>query len=155
MERISNRDLPEGLMQAMLQVQAYINNAGLDKSMVELMQTRVSQINGCAYCLDMHSKEAVDAGESIQRLISLSAWREAPYYTPQERAVLRFAEILTRLEEGADLDQIYEELLKYFTKQEIALLSLSIAQINSWNRLVKSFGTVAGSYKVQGEASTV
>ncbi len=155
MERISKQDLPEGLMEAMMHVQAYINKAGLNKSMIELMQTRVSQINGCAYCLDMHSKEAVDAGESIQRLVSVSAWREAPYYTPQERAVLQFAEMLTRLEEGADLGPIHEELMKYFTKQEIAHLTLSIAQINSWNRLVKSFGTVAGSYKVHGEISTV
>ncbi len=155
MERISKQDLPEGLMHAIMQVQAYINKAGLNKSMIELMQTRVSQINCCAYCLDMHSKEAVEAGESIQRLVSVSAWREAPYYAPQERAVLQFAEVLTRLEEGADLDLIHEELLKYFTKQEIALLTLSIAQINLWNRLVKSFGTVAGSYQIQGETSTV
>ncbi len=155
MERISNSDVPEGLMQAMLQVQGFINNTGLDKRMVELMQTRVSQINGCAYCLDMHSKEAIDAGESIQRLMSVSAWREAPYYTPQERAVLEYAEILTRLEEGVDLNPIHAELRKYFTKHDIAHLTLAVAQINSWNRLVKSFGTVAGGYKVQREKSTV
>lgn len=155
MERISNSDLPDGLMQIMLDVEAYVAKTGLDKSTLELMRTRVSQINGCAYCLDMHSKEAIAAGESIQRLISVSAWRETPYYTPQERVVLEFAEILTRLEEGVQLDQIYEELLKYFTKHQVAHLTLAIAQINSWNRLVKSFGPVPGNYKVQREISTV
>jgi len=155
MERISNSEVPEGLIRAMLQVQGYIDNTGLGKRMIELMQTRVSQMNGCAYCLDMHSKEAIDAGESIQRLILVSAWREAPYYSPQERAVLEYAEILTKLEEGLDLNAIHVELRKYFTKPEIAHLTLAIAQINSWNRLVKSFGTVAGSYKVQSEKSKV
>lgn len=154
MERISSNELPEGLMQLMLNVEAYIATTGLDKITLELMRTRVSQINGCAYCLDMHSKEAINAGESIQRLVSVSAWREAPYYKPQERAVLEFAEILTRLEEGVHLDQIYEELLKYFTKHQIAQLTLAIAQINSWNRLVKSFGPEPGHYKVQSAKPT-
>lgn len=107
MERISNIEVPAGLMQAMLQVQAYVDSTGLDKRMIKLTQTKVSQINGCAYCLDMHSKEPIDAGESIQRLISVSLIREAPYYNNQERAVLEYAEILTRLEEGADFNPIH------------------------------------------------
>jgi AhpD family alkylhydroperoxidase len=149
MERISESDLPEGLMQSLLEVERYIAKAPIDKSILQLMRIRVSQINGCAYCLDMHSKEAVYTGESIQRLISVSAWREAPYYTPQERVVLEFAEILTRLEEGVMIDQTHEELLKYYTKQQIAIIALAIAQINSWNRLVKSFAPIPGTYKVQ------
>ena len=149
MERISGKELPDGLMEVMRQVQAYIDDAGMDKILLELMRTRVSQINGCAYCLDMHSKEAIHVGETLQRLISVSAWREAPYFTPKERAVLEFAEILTRMDEGSDIDAIHQVLLNYFTKQDIAHLTLAIAQINSWNRIVMSTGIVAGSYKVR------
>jgi len=151
MERIKNSDLPEGLIEAMRHVQAFINNSGLDKMLLELMRTRVSQINGCAYCLDMHSKLAIHAGETVQRLISVSAWREAPYYTAKERAVLEYAEILTRLEEDSDIDLMHDKLLKHFTKGEIAHLSLAIAQINSWNRIVKATGIIPGSFQVPRE----
>jgi AhpD family alkylhydroperoxidase len=148
MERIKNSDLPEGLIEAMRHVQGFINKSGMDKMLLELMRTRVSQINGCAYCLDMHSKLAIHAGETVQRLISVSAWREAPYYTAKERAVLEYAEVLTRLEEDSDIDAIHDELLKHFSKGDIAHLSLAIAQINSWNRLVKSTGIIPGSFQV-------
>ena len=151
MERIKNGDLPEGLIEAMRHVQAFINKSGLDMMLLELMRTRVSQINGCAYCLDMHTKLAIHAGETVQRLISVSAWREAPYYTEKERVVLEYAEILTRLEEDSDIDLIHDELLKYFTKGDIAHLSLAIAQINSWNRVVKSTGITPGSFQVPRE----
>ena len=95
----------------------------------------------------MHSKDALNHGESFQRLISVSAWRETPYYTPQERAVLAFAERLTVINNLEDNDDIHEELDKYFSKDEIANLTLAIIQINSWNRLVKSIGPVPGNYK--------
>ncbi|MNX48220.1 hypothetical protein D3C86_787960 [compost metagenome] len=94
----------------------------------------------------MHSKEALRAGETFQRLISISAWREAPYYTPKERAVLEFAELLTYMKADVEADEIHEVLLNHFNKQEIANLTLAIAQINSWNRIVKSTGAVAGNY---------
>lgn len=151
MERIKNSDLPEGLIEAMRHVQEFINKSGLDKMLLELMRTRISQINGCAYCLDMHTKLAIHAGETVQRLISVSAWREAPYYTAKERVVLEYAEMLTRLREDSDIDLIHDELLKYFTKGEIAHLSLAIAQINSWNRIVKSTGITPGSFQVPRE----
>ncbi len=152
MERISDKDLPAGLMKVMREVEKYIATGGLDKLLLELMRTRVSQINGCAYCLDMHSKEAIHAGETVQRLISVSAWREAPYYTEKERAVLEFAELLTRMEEGSDIGPIHQELRKYFSIQEIAYLTLAVAQINSWNRIVKSRGSEAGHYTVGSHA---
>jgi len=88
MERISFNELPAGFYAAMTRVQTYVDNCGLDIILLELMRMRVSQINGCAYCLDMHYKEAIHAGESAQRLISVSAWREAPYYSEKEQAVL-------------------------------------------------------------------
>ena len=118
-----------------------------------LVRMRVSQINSCAYCLDMHFKEGVDTGETPLRLISVSAWRETPYYSPEEQAVLAFAEILTRMPEGENSDHIHDELAKYFSKEEIANLTLAVIQINSWNRLVRSFGTVPGNYRVKQEAS--
>ncbi|TZF82579.1 carboxymuconolactone decarboxylase family protein [Pedobacter sp. BS3] len=148
MEKISYNELPDGLMQVMRQVEAYINGSGLDRKLLELLRMRVSQINSCAYCMDMHYKEAIHAGETPLRLISVSAWRETPYYSPKEQAVLAFAETLTRMREEEHSDHIHEDLLKYFSKQEIAYLSLAVAQINSWNRLMRSFGSVPGNYKV-------
>mgnify|MGYP003576686837 FL=1 len=148
MERIAYHEQPEGLYQAMKQVQDFIDKSGLDHRLLELIRTRVSQINGCAYCLDMHFKEAVHAGEDPIRLISVSAWREAPYYSGQEQAVLAFAERLTHMKPEEHSEDIHDELLKYFNKQEIAYLTLAVTQINSWNRITKSFGPVPGKYKV-------
>ena len=148
MERISYNELPNGLYAAMKNVQDYIDNCGLDLTTLELMRIRVSQINGCAYCLDMHSKDAIYAGETIQRLISVSAWKEAPYYSPKEQAVLAFAERLTWMREGEHNDDLHDELSQHFTKQEIANLTLAVIQINSWNRFVKSFGPEVGKYQV-------
>ena len=149
MERIKNSEVPQGLMGALRGVQDYIDQCGLSHNLLELMNIRISQINGCAYCLDMHSKKALHLGETVQRLISVSAWKEAPYYTPEECAVLEFAELLTRMEEGRDIGPVHHELLKYFTKSEIANLTVAIAQMNSWNRIVKSTGIVAGSYQIK------
>src|SRR5690606_32175082 len=113
MERISGNELPQGLMQALLQVEKYIDHSGLDKQLLELMRMRVSQINSCAYCLDMHFKEGIAAGETSLRLISVSAWRETNYYSPKEQAVLAFAEELTRLEPEKHSDHIHDELKKH------------------------------------------
>lgn len=148
MERITYQDIPEGLISAVLKLQGYINKSGLDHKLHEMLCMRVSQINGCAYCLDMHYKEAIHAGEEPLRLISLPAWRETTYYTPKEQAALAFAEYLTRLPDNGDHEHIHEELGKHFSKQEIAILTLAISQTNTWNRLNISFGTVAGNYKV-------
>nr|WP_068889937.1 carboxymuconolactone decarboxylase family protein [Pedobacter panaciterrae] len=149
MLRISQNEIPEGLFKVMRQVQDYIRSSGIDPLLIELLDTRVSQMNGCAYCLDMHSKEAIHKGETLQRLISLSVWRETDYYTAKERVVLDFAERLTNLQEEKESDDLHDDLKKYFSNAEIANLSLAIAQINSWNRLVKSFGTIAGTYGVK------
>lgn len=153
MERISYNNVPAGFVQAIMAPQNYIDNCGLDHKLLELVRFRVSQINSCAYCLDMHYKEAVHAGEDPLRLLSVSAWRETPYYSPAEQAALAFAETLTHLPAEEHSDGIHDELEKYFSKAEIANLTLAIAQINTWNRIVRSFGTVPGKYKVK--AATV
>ena len=149
MERITYGDAPSGLMVAMMQVQNYVDHCGLDIKLLELLRFRVSQINSCAYCLDMHYKEAIHYGEDPLRLLSVSAWRETTYYSPAEQAALEFAEIITHLPAEQHSDDIHNELLKYFSKAEIANLTLAIAQINSWNRLVRSFGSTPGKFKVK------
>lgn len=152
MERITFPSLPDGWYNAMAQIEVYLAKCGLDHKFLELIKFRVSQINNCAYCLDMHYKEAIDAGETPLRLISLSAWRETPYYTPQEQAALAFAETLTHMPQEEHSDHIHDELDKYFTKAEIANLTLAIAQINSWNRITRSFGPIPGNYKLKQHA---
>ncbi len=149
MERILFSELPEGMYQLMANVETYIAASGLDQKLAKLLKFRVSQINSCAYCIDMHYKEAIHLGETPQRLYSVSAWRETSYYTPKEQAALAFAEALTHMRAEESSDHIHDELAKYFSKAEIAYLTLVIAQINTWNRLVRSFGAVAGNYKVR------
>ena len=149
MERITLNDAPQGMLQLLLNIEAYIGKSGLDKKLLGLLKTRASQINSCAYCLDMHYKEARYAGETEKRLYSLPAWRETNYYTPKEQAALAFAETLTRLPAEENSDHIHDELKKYFSKEEIAYLTLAIAQINLWNRVVRSFGPTPGNYKVK------
>ena len=149
MERISFRDVPAGIVESVTGVQQYVDKCGLDRRLLELLRFRVSQINSCAYCLDMHYKEAIHAGEEPLRLISVSAWRETPYYSLAEQAALAFAETLTHLPAEEHSDDIHKELSKYFSKAEIANLTLAIITINMWNRLVRSFGTTPGKYKVR------
>ena len=148
MERISFQDAA-GVYNALKQGQNYIDQCGLDIKLLELMRMRVSQINSCAYCLDMHYKKAIHAGETPLRIVSVSAWRETDYYTPQEQAVLAFAEHLTHMPAEVHSEHLHDELNKYFTKEEIANITLAVIQINSWNRLTRSFGSVAGRFKIQ------
>lgn len=152
MARINQNDAP-GVYQAMMASQQYVDKSGIDKKQQLLIKFRVSQINSCAYCLDMHFKEAIHAGETAQRLYSLSAWRETSYYTPKERAVLAFAEELTRLPEEKLSEHILDEVTQYYTKEQIANITLAIVMINSWNRIVRAFGPVPGSYKVREAVS--
>lgn len=147
MERITFKDAG-GVYTALLKGQNYVDNCGLEKELVKLIQFRVSQINSCAYCIDMHYKEAMHEGIDPVKLVSVSAWREAPYYSPKEQAVLAFAEQLTHMAAEQHSNSIHDELSKYFSKEEIANLTMAVIQINSWNRLTRSFGTVAGKYKV-------
>lgn len=121
--------------QAMRTLSAYTNECGLEPLLLELVKTRASQINGCAFCLHMHARDARKLGETEMRLHLLAAWREAPGYTDRERAALAWTEALTLLTEGHAPDEVYEEVRAQFSEEEIAKLSLAIAVINSWNRL--------------------
>jgi AhpD family alkylhydroperoxidase len=132
---------------AMFQLQEYINNSGLEKSLLHLVDMRASQINGCAFCLDMHAKDARAAGESEQRLYMLSAWREAPFYSERERAALEWTEAVTLVANDHVPDEVYERVRPHFTDEEMTNLTLAICVINSWNRLNVAFRTPAGSYR--------
>src|ERR1041384_2553193 len=143
-------DLPKASPQgfkAMLGLQGYVNQSGLEHSLLELVKMRASQINSCAYCLDMHSKDARAAGETEQRLYLLDAWREAPFYTDRERAALEWTEALTKLTEGHVPDAVYQSVSAHFNEDELIKLSLAVAAINSWNRLMIAFRTEAGTYQ--------
>jgi AhpD family alkylhydroperoxidase len=137
---------PEGT-KALRAVEAYLHHTTLGEGLIELVKMRASQINGCAYCLDMHSKDARAAGETEQRLYLLNAWREAPFYTERERAALEWTEAVTRLTDGEVSDEVYANVSTKFTKEEIVTLTLAVAAINSWNRLNIAFRMEAGGYK--------
>lgn len=136
-----------GAYRAMSQLERYVKECGLEKSLIELVKIRASQINGCAYCLDMHTKDARAAGESEQRIYLISAWREAPFYSERERAALEWTETLTRIASTDVSDEIYERVKAHFTDEELANLSLAIVTINGWNRLAISFRSEVGSYQ--------
>lgn len=140
-----NRVAPEA-SRAVRQMDLAVKQAGLDPELVELVKVRVSQINRCAYCLDMHTKDALAAGERPQRLFALSAWREAPFYTERERAALAWAEAVTLCPEGVP-DDVYEEARAHFSERELVFVTLAVIAINSWNRLAVSFRTPAGTYR--------
>lgn len=137
---------PQGIS-ALRNLQAYINDCGLEPSLLELVKTRASQINGCAYCLDMHTKDARAAGESEQRLYLLSAWRETSFYSARERAALAWTEAITRIAESPVDDPLYEEVRRQFGEKELVDLTLAVVAINSWNRLAIPFQVPAGSYQ--------
>lgn len=136
-----------GAYKAMLQLVEYVHNSGLEESLLSLVEMRASQINGCAFCLDMHTKDARAAGESEQRLYLLPAWREAPFYSERECAALEWTEALTLITEGHVPDDVYERVRPHFTDEELVNLSLAITTINAWNRLNVAFRTPAGSYR--------
>lgn len=134
---------------AMLSMEQQVQKSGLDHRLLELVKTRVSQINGCAYCLDMHTKDARAAGETEQRLYGLNAWREAPYYTKKERAALAWTEAVTEVATSHVPDDVYASISQHFTEKERVDLTLAIIAINGWNRLAISFRAEAGTYQIQ------
>ncbi|PSK93265.1 carboxymuconolactone decarboxylase family protein [Taibaiella chishuiensis] len=143
-QRIALPDLAQGFASGLFQSGAYIKKSGLDPKLLELVYYRVSQINGCAYCLDMHHQEAVQLGETELRLHTLAAWTECPYFSEAERAALAWAEAVTRAEAP---DAVYEQLKGFYTQQQIADLTLAIANINSWNRINIAFRATPGHYR--------
>lgn len=116
-----------------------INQSGLEHSLLELVKMRASQMNGCAFCLDMHTREALDAGETTQRLAVLPAWREATVFTPRERAALQWVEAITNIQQGHAPEAAYREMRVHFNETEAVQLTMAIANINVWNRLAIAF----------------
>jgi AhpD family alkylhydroperoxidase len=144
--------IASGMGRAMLSLQKEVETSGLEHSLLELVKMRASQINGCAYCIDMHSKDARAMGETEQRLYALSAWHEAPFYTPRERAALAWTESVTRVSDTHVPDDVYAEVRTQFTEQEIVALTFALVAINGWNRLCVSFRVPAGTYQPKAVA---
>ena len=140
-------------MKALMALEEQIQSTGLEKSLIELVKIRASQINGCAFCIEMHTREALQAGETPARLFLLDAWREAPHYTPRERAALAWTEALTLVAATHAPDADYAGLLPHFTEEEIVKLSLLIATINAWNRLAIGFRAVPGQAAAKAAAA--
>ena len=145
--RIDYRNLQPGGFRAMLGMEHYLNTCSLEKKFLDLIRLRVSQINGCAYCLDMHWKDLRVEGESDQRMYGLDAWRESPYYTDRERAALAWSEAVTNITQGHVPDEVYEEARQHFDEQQLGDLTFAVVAINGWNRLNIAARTVPGTYQ--------
>ena len=140
---------------AMMALQAAVNHAGLDHKLMELVKLRASRINGCAYCIDMHTKDALAAGETAQRLFLLDAWHKAPCYTERERAALLWTDTLTLVAEKGVPDDVFAEVHAQFNDEELVNLTLAIVAINGWNRFSISFRPVVGEYQPAGKTRPV
>ena len=132
---------------AMLALQKYVDSSGLEASLLDLVKVRASQINGCAFCIDMHTKDTRAQGESEQRLYALDAWRETPFFTARERAALAWTEAVTLIRDGHAPDEVYEEARRQFTSENLVNLTMAIIAINGWNRLAIAFRSVPGAYQ--------
>jgi AhpD family alkylhydroperoxidase len=152
--RIDYTKYAQDAQKALFALEKYIAACGLDHKLIHLLKLRASQINGCAYCVDMHSKDARALGETEQRLYELNAWRETPFYTDQERAALEWTESLTLVSQTHVPDEAFEQLKKHFSEKEIVDLSILIGLINMWNRLAISMRVVPGTYKAKHAATS-
>ncbi len=134
-------------VQALLKLSHTVEASGLERPLLELVKIRASQINGCAYCIDMHTKDARVLGETEQRIYALNAWRETPFFTPRERAALAWTEAVTRVADTHVPDDVYDEVRPQFTEDELLALTFEVIVINAWNRLAISSRAVAGTYQ--------
>lgn len=144
--RIAYLKVAPGAYKAMLGLEEYLHQCGLEESLLDLAKLRASQVNGCAYCIDMHWKDLRAAGESEQRLYGLDAWEESPYYSDRERAALAWTEAVTNIRDGHVRDEVHEDVRRHFSEKELADLTLAVAAINAWNRLAISARTEPGKY---------
>ena len=145
--RLDPYKLAPGAREALSQMEAYVKQTGLEQPLLELVKTRASQINGCAFCLAMHTRDARRAGESEERLYLLNAWHESPCYTPRERAALAWTEALTLISQTHAPDDVYEEARAQFSEKELADLTMAIVAINGWNRIAIGFRSEPGGYQ--------
>ena len=146
-ERLNLGRVAPGGYKAMLGLEQYLSQSGLEPRLLDLVKLRASQVNGCAFCIDMHWKDLRAAGETEQRLYGLDAWRESEYYTDRERAALAWTEAVTLVTQGHVADEVYEIAHAQFPDKELADLTLAIATINAWNRMAIASRTVAGHYR--------
>ena len=151
--RIDYDKVAPAAFRAMYGLERYVHGCGLEASLLELVKMRASQINGCAFCLDMHSKDARAGGETEQRLYLLNAWRETSFFTDRERAALAWTESLTLVSENHVPDDVYQEARQHFSEEELVNLSLAVVAINGWNRLAIAFRSQAGTYQPQTAAA--
>lgn len=147
--RIAYQTASPEAYRAMAALNRYANECGFDPLLVELVKTRASQLNGCAYCIDMHTKDARALGETEQRLYALNAWRETPFFSERERAALEWTEVTTLIAQHEVSDEIYERVRQHFSEKELVDLTMVIITINGWNRLAISFRAEVGSYQVK------
>ncbi|HEV2291937.1 MAG TPA: carboxymuconolactone decarboxylase family protein [Gemmatimonadales bacterium] len=145
--RIDYAAAAPGALQAMYALERYVRECGLERPLLELVKLRSSQLNACAYCIDMHSKDALAAGETPQRLLLLDAWREAPFYSARERAALAWTEAVTRIGDAGVSDALRSESRAQFSDRELVDLTMAVIAINGWNRLAIGFGADVGSYQ--------
>ena len=149
MERISYNEVPKGMFTILNLVEDYINESPFDLHLLELIRYRASILNGCSYCVDMHSKELKNTGETEVRLNAVSIWNSTPYFSEKEQVVLAFTDAITLTSPHPISEHVFTNLTPYFTKEEISYLTLAIAQINTWTRLMKAFKFTPGNYKIK------
>jgi AhpD family alkylhydroperoxidase len=137
---------PDGL-KALSGLETYVRQSTIEKGLQDLVKVRASQLNGCAYCIDMHTKDARAGGETEQRLYALSAWREGPFFSERERAALTWTEAVTLISEGHVPDEVFQAVRQHFSDKELVDLTLVVTAINAWNRMAISFRSVPGSYQ--------
>lgn len=145
-QRLNYQTASPEAFKALLHVEQVIRRLGLDENLLELLKTRASQLNGCAWCLDMHTKDALARGETAQRLFLLSGWRDAPCYSDKERAMLAWVEAVTTLQGQSVPDDVYNDARRHFDEKQLVDLTLAIIAINGWNRLNVAFRTTVGDY---------
>jgi AhpD family alkylhydroperoxidase len=149
--RIDYSELAPAAVKAMAGLEQYVRNSGLERTLVELTRLRASYLNGCAYCVDMHTRDARAAGESEQRLSAVPVWRETPFFTPRERAALAWTETVTELGRTGVPDAAYQDARAQFSETELVDLTLAVIAINGWNRLAVSFRTEPGTYQPRAD----
>jgi AhpD family alkylhydroperoxidase len=145
--RIEYAKVAPGALRAVYGLEEYVRQSGLDHGLVKLVKLRASYINGCAYCVDMHTKEARAAGESEQRLYAIPVWRETPFFSERERAALAWTEAVTHLGHDGVSDELFASTREHFSDQELVNLTMAVIAINSWNRLAVTFQADVGSYQ--------
>ena len=152
-QRLSYARVAPEAYEAMRALEAYVKSTGLERPLLELIRLRASYVNGCAYCVDMHTKDARAAGETEQRLFAVPVWRETPFFSPRERAGLAWAEAVTELPPGGVSDELYHEARSHFSELELVQLTMAVVAINGWNRLAVAFRSDVGGYQPKPRAS--